>query len=513
MVFWPSLLFFRFIFLILISDLPLFAATSPQLAPSPDAQASSVLRFQIAADPVSLDPSLAEDGTGLRILGALMKGLTQYDSQNRLQNAVAEKIEVFDGGRFYRVRLRQSQWSDGRPITAQDFLYSFQKMLSPQTFSKQAELFFLVKGAQNYKQGVSQNFSEVGIKARGDDILEFSLSKPSFLLPHFLALTVALPQRPDISDLSVTTGYYHLASWAHNKAIELVLNGRALKTSTRQWLPQRLIFQVISEESTALRLFDEKKIDIVSKISYIDLPSLKNSPYFKTFPYFATYYLGFNILKPPGQNAESRKLISAAIDRQGIARLLHGDGVAAYSWIPPEIHSQKYNPSEVKGVYSWGQKPIELSFDSGSRNQMIVEKIQNDLKLRIGLNVALSARDWKSHIILIQNGGAPLFRFGWLAPFIDPLAHLMVFAKGSLNNYTGWNNDRYDQLLSEIGQTREGPRRRALVNEAQDILLENEFPAVPIFHYRQSFLISKKVTAFHVNGIGFIDWASLKFDK
>jgi oligopeptide transport system substrate-binding protein len=137
-----------------------------------------------------------------------------------------------------------------------------------------------------------------------------------------------------------------------------------------------------------------------------------------------------------------------------------------------------------------------------------MEKIQHDVLTKLGLKLSLVNMDWKTHLKSLATDPAPVFRFGWMAPFNDPISHLQAFTSKDPNNYTGWKNAEYDALVRKIAQMSKGVEREKKIREAQTLLVEREAVVIPILHYVQTFAVSSRVKCFKVN-----QFAMLRFDE
>lgn len=488
------------------------------------------LRLQLPYEPATLDFSLAEDGVSFRVLSALMAGLVSYDRDYNLKLEIADKMEKLDGGRRYRFHLRPWKWSDGKPVTADDFVFAFQRTLDPVTPSKLADLLFFIKNARAYKRGRISDFSAVGISAPADDVLEFTLDAPIRFFPHVLTLPVGFPQRADLvtkygpqwPDRMVSTGPYKLARWLHDQRIEVERNPSYVNFD--EHAPPSAVFQIIPEEATAVNLFENDRVDVLFKVPTFDLDRLRKKKVVREFPYFAVYYIAFDQRQPPWDDRRARLAVAQAIDRKLVVEAMGGNEFVASSWIPRglpgynESIGVKHDP--VKAKENWlkskgaSVKSTLLGFDTSFRNQTAVERIQADLKEYLGLAAQLRNRDWKTYLQELSAKPAPLYRFGWLSPFVDAYANLVVFESSNPNNYTGWKNKAYDELLSRIAVLEPGTsERQQLIDRAQRLLLDEAATVIPIFHYVQLLIISQKVEGFWVNGMGMVDYMKIRIKQ
>ncbi|MEW6055790.1 MAG: peptide ABC transporter substrate-binding protein [Bdellovibrionota bacterium] len=485
-------------------------------------------KVHLSSEPLSLDSALAEDGLSFRVLGALMTGLVSYDKDHKIKLSLAEQMEALNQGRRYRFKLRDWKWSDGREVTAKDFLFALKRALEPETPSKLSELLFFIKGAREYKQGRQKDFEKVGIRALHEKLIEFVLEEPTQFFPHILTLPVALPQRADLVERwgakwprhMLTTGPYRISAWRQDARIELERNPHFTQFS--DGAPERVTFQIIPDETTALRLFEQRQIDLLFRVPSFDLQRLKRQGLVREFPFFATYYLGFNQKQKPWNEFQARQAFSKAISRDAIVEVLGTHESAAGSWIPKGMPG--HDPSigiSFDGIEArrlWNQSgaksfdSLTLAFDASAKNQTVLERVQADLKSHLGLKkVELRARDWKTYVRELTLQTPSVFRFAWLCPFADAYACLMVFSSKSANNYTGWRSAEYDGLLSKISRLdATSTERRALIDQAQRLLVEKEAVVVPLYHYVQIVGVSPRVERVSVNGQGLIDFMDIQ---
>lgn len=501
-----------------------FAASCNSKAPD-----KNNLAIQLTSEPVSLDFSTAEDGISMRIFGFLMSGMMRVNGKGVLVNEIAEKIETLNSGSRYIIYLKKWKWSDGVDLKASDFVYGVKRTLDPKIISKLTDLLFFIKNAVLYKQSKITDFSKVGIKALDDSRIQIELESNFTFFPQLLSLSIFFPQRQDLiekegpkwTEKMVTTGPYTIEKWQHQR--ELVLIKNQYYPENISHLPNRITLPIITDEMTPLNLFDSDKLDLVSRIPTLEMERFKKTNQVLDFPFFATYYIGFNQKAYPWNQKKARIALAQSIDRVGILKSLNSGEYEATSWIPKGVPGSnetigiKYDPQKAKDNFKSVSKnktdSFVLGFDSGSRNQMIVEKIKQDIKNNLNLNLELKARDWKTYVRELTSNTPALFRFGFLSLFSDPYAHLFLFQSDNPNNYTGWKSAKYDELLAKIAKldpVKESAKRQKLVNEAQKIICEEEVVVVPIYHYIQRVLVSKKIQNIEINGLGLIDLKTLK---
>lgn len=497
------------------------------------------LTLQLSSEPVTLDPTLAEDGLSLKILGNIMDGLVAHDAAGAIRLRLAEKYEVSGDEQkvFYEFVIREdAYWSDGAPVLAMDFKNAILRALDPKSPSKLSHQLFVIKNARAFKQAKA-TADLVGVSAQGK-VLKFELEYPSGIFLEILTLPVALPLQTaafnaqgglsySLKDGLPTTGMYRVTKYKRDQWMVLEKNDknphwpkeRAAGVDNKESglkTPERVKLQIVQDETTAVHLFEKKSVDILMRVPTVDLERFKAKKWLRTDPFLATYYLGFNLRKAPVNDVKVRRAIAAAIDKEQIVKFLGTGEAPATSWISKGLEGYiPFTPKPVESLARTLPKGLKLglAFDSSTRNSMIVEKVQADVEKKLGIRLDLMNFDWKTFIGVLTQDPPHLFRFGWMAPFMDPITHLMAFTTGDPNNYVGWSNLEYDTLVREIAQMPRSPKREEKIRRAQSILVDREVVIIPIYHYVQSHAVSERVHDFKVSPFGIIRFDELRVSK
>ena len=472
------------------------------------------IRVHLPMEPVSLDPALTEDDVSIRVQANITEGLVGYDGGGKLKNMLAETIKVSNGGKTYTFKLRSKvSWSDGVAVTAEQFVVGIRHALDPATGAKVAALLFPIRGAQAYSTG--QGTAELlGVTAKGKDQVVIELSSPAPYFVHVLALPEAAPLRADIllanhgkwPALAPSTGAYHIVSYKVGVEIRL-------EPSPGYWnahagtLP--VLFRIIPEEATAATLFESGALDVVAKVTPLDIDRFRAQGVVHEFQQVSTYFLAFNAKRPPFNDREFRRAVAGSIDRQQIVDLLRTANHAALSWIPPLIegylpyrNTQSHfaaSVAQVKKQLALAPVEITAALNNSDINSLVMEKVQNDLKTNLGLTVHLASMEWKAYIAAVRNNTPQLYRFARGVSFLDPIWHLSSFQSGNPNNPTGWKNEHYDRLVDEVASLPAGPKRRARIEQAQKILTEDDAIVIPLFHGSVTHLVSKRLRGFRMS--------------
>jgi oligopeptide transport system substrate-binding protein len=475
------------------------------------------IQVHLSSDPVSLDPHRAEDGVALKVLSNTMEGLFSWDESGKLTEGLAASYEISPDGKTYRFKLRnEAKWSDGQPVTAAEFVAGFRRALSPDTAGKMADFFFAIEGAEELFKGKGSP-EALGVSAPDAQTLVIKLRESFPLFTKTLALMTATPFRQDsLKDgkrnvTAPTTGAYRIAVYKVGEFILLEPSESYWKKYVQKEPPFKappVAFKIVSDESTASRLFQAGQLDVLMRVPALELEAYKAKPgVLRTDPFLATYYLAFNTRKEPFNSREARCSVSGAIARDELVSLLGTGEIAARSWVysglQGAIDSNAPTPARWRARYTF-KKSVELGFDQSARNTLLMERVQAQLKSKLSLEIALVGKDWKSHIASLSESTPSIYRFGWLSPVADALPHLQVFTSRSAHNYTGWINQTYDDHVNAIGAMNDGPERAQRVVQAQALLVDEECVVVPLYHYTQTHAVADYISGFSVNPFGVI---------
>ena len=474
------------------------------------------VRITLSNEPASLDPSLAEDGTALRILANTSDGLMGYDSQGKLEPRLAVAVRVSPDHRQFEFDLRAGAlWSDGVEVSPEHFVTGIERTLSPKTAARLGDLLMPIEGAREFR---ASGGALRGLEVRGRTLV-VRTAEPAPYFVHAMTLPVALPQRKDVLERSggvwpkdaPVTGAYFLREHVAAQRLEFHPNPKYWAFDPAA-LPLRLV--QVPDESTGLNLFATGKLEVLTRVPALDFPKLRAEGKVHVHPFRATYYLAFNVRKAPFDRVEWRRAVSRAIRKAEITQMLGTGETPASAWVAEGLEG--YYPfhaesSEPRAPGAW-KEPVKIGFDSNSRNTLILEKVQQDLK-RLGLTVVLENADWKTYLKRLRTDPPQIYRFGWLAPFEDPVPHLEVFLTGNPNNYTGASLPKYDALVARVRRTPPGAERERLVREAQKILVDEEAIVVPLYHYVQTHMASSRLQGFAVNPYGQVKWNRLRLSE
>lgn len=476
-------------FLYILASVSLLASCSSRKAED----SKNTLLLHLSADPATLDPTTFEDGHAYKVLLNVIDPLYENRTSGEIQPLLAKTVKISPDGKTYRIAIDETaRWSNGDPVTAEDVAYGIQKTIDPFSKSRNAHWFDMLAEADP-------------VQVKGTHLLEIRLKKKT---PYFLKV-LSLPVTPlpkkwllahqgKWTVLAPTNGPYFIKKVQAGQWIDLEANPfyanekRKPKVLKARW-------KIIQEEQTAAQLFRSGGLHILTRVPSFEIKKLDQEGLLRHDPYAATYYLGFNVNRPPATDVGFRKRVAASINPEATVDILQSYDEAAWGWIPKGLEGY-----HAKSVFKRGEAvklpkiQASVSYDASSKNTLILEKIQSDLKQN-GVDLELHPTDWKSHLKRMVQDPTPIFRFAWQAPFLDPLPHLEVFTSDSRNNKTGWKNADYDLIVKRVRELSPGPERLRWIAKAEKILLDQDCIIIPIYHYVQLHAVSKNISGFSVN--------------
>lgn len=466
------------------------------------------------AEPGSLDPATSKGLEELRIVMAMWEGLMRMDPKTALPiPGLAERYEISPDGKVYTFHLRaDAKWSTGGRITAHDFVYSWLRVLNPVTASEYAGQLFYVKNAEAYFNRAITNASEVGVQALDDRTLRVELTNPT---PFFLGLcafqTLSVVPREviekhgddwmSVRPLSVS-GPYQLERWTLSDRVRLRANPHYWDaTNTRCQVVDLL---PIRSASTAFNLYEKGKLDIIWDKELIPselFPVLKPRPDFNSFSYLGTYFLRFNVTRPPLDNPLVRRALAMCIDKQRLVDkiLMTGEKIGSH-FVPPGTANCRspeglaFDPAGARELLKQagfeggkGMRTIEYLFESvsggGSVHSKIGVELQEMWQRELGIKVELRQMEKQVYLAAQRGLDYDVSRSTWVGDYNDPNTFLDLFRANNGNNRTGWKNPRYDDLMDEASRLTDLNKRAELLREAEAILVRDDPPIVPMYFF------------------------------
>lgn len=481
-----------------------------------------IVRMRLPSDPPTIDWTLATDNVSKEVIIPLQEGLLQPTNDNKVEPALAESWTIDPAGLIYEFTLRENaKWSDGAPVVAQQFVDSWERLLTPATASEYAYFLFDLKGAEAFQSGKTQDFSTVGVKAISDRVLRVELKHAASYWINVPSFWLTFPIRKELiakygdkwtqPENLVTTGPYILKEWKRESRISLARNPHFYDFDKIKDAPKHIEFRSVKEGSIAVTLFKNNEIDIVRDLPPIQVPTLSKMPEFVSSNQLRGYYIGFNTKDPRVSDIKVRQAIAMSIDRSELAKVLAGIVDPSITWIPDGMLASdqsigvKFDPQKAKEIWaSLKTKPenLEIWFDSGERNKIVGENFQSQIKRNLGLDLVIQVQEWKVYLKTLVASTPSLWRLGWGADYPDPDNFMNLFTCSSGNNFTKFCNQDYDKWITEAASTLDTKKRVELYTKAQKLLLEEEIAFIPLFTEKVLHLVASHVKGFEVNKMG-----------
>ncbi|WP_372810319.1 peptide ABC transporter substrate-binding protein [Litorivivens sp.] len=479
----------------------LLASVGPLWGKAVDAQQQSIT-LSLATEPPTLDSTLATDQIGSFLLSHLMEGLTQYGADGSLAPGIAERWEVRADGATFWLRS-DARWSDGELVTAQDFVYAWQRAVKPETASQYAFILFPIKNAEAVNRGDMPE-GALGVEAAGAHRLEVRFEQPCPYFDKLTAFMTYYPVRRDVveqwgrayaadADKMMFNGPFVLSRWVHGAHLELIKN-------PRYWNADAISLQRISmpyittDPGTHYNLFKDNRI----ALSPLDASTLQDAVGrgYEThlFEFGTLYFLEPN-MRPgrPTRNLALRRaiqhvlkpslLVHKVLGLPGIkpayslfpSTMRAGSGVFSEQFPPPQVH---YSLTKARAYMAQAKRelgdipPLTLLVGDSPRAVNEAEFYQYVLKQALGLETKLDQQTFKQRIAKMQQGDFDIAAAGWGPDFDDPITFGDLFASWNENNRGRFSDSRYDGWVRTAQQSLDPDVRLEAFDQMQHIINE-----------------------------------------
>lgn len=511
--------------------------------PVDEAAATDTLIIINDNEPKTLDPHSYAGVPESRIFWALFEGLVRADPISLEPTpGVAESWDVSEDGTVYTFHLREdARWSNGDPITADDFIYAWRRILTPSLGAAYASMLYPMVGAEAYATGESTDPESIGARAIDAKTLEVTLVGPT---PYFLGLHLHFtwfpvhratieangafddPSNPwTRAGTMVSNGPYKLTQWDARRIIraernEHYWNHDALSLKAVEFLP-------ITEQQTGERMFrvGEGHVMFRPPSTKIEVYKRENPELLRQASIYAVAFYRFNVQKPPLDNSLVRKALAMTVDREGIcSKITRGGEIPATSLVPPDPNGYTsrgtlpYDPEQARALLAEAGYPngegfpsIEILYNTLELNKDIAEAIQANWQAELNIPVELLNVEWKVYLERAQGGDFEVARAGWYADFLDPVTFLELGQSNNGNNWGKWHNEEFDGLMIAASKEADSTKRFEILQQAEEILLDDP-PFAPIYYYVDPVLVSPHVQGWHENLLTYIDYTALALE-
>ncbi len=467
------------------------------------------------AEPDTIDPAKIRGQPEGRVAYGLFEGLTRFDENGDAEPGAAEKWEISPDARRYTFHLRADlHWSNGDPLTAEDFRWSWLRaMRDPEC--DYVYQFYYIRGAEAYcnaEDGKRPDPSTIGISVPDERTLVVELNNPTTFFINLCAFYTMMPvHRKSIEEAErtgefwmrpgklVNNGPFTLEIWRLNDRIRMRKNPRYwdaanVRLNTVDVLP-------VQSPNTAFNYYHSGIADIMMDKSMVPtslVEELKPRRDYHATPIAGTYFFRYNVTRKPWDDVRVRKAFALVIDRSVIVSKVTKAGeppvdamtpAGLGGYTPPE--GLKRNPELARKLLAEAGYPGGKGFpvvhylytNKTETDEKVAVELQNMFRQELGVTIQLSKQEWAVYLNSLSNLDFDFARSSWVGDYPDPNTFLDMFMKGGGNNNTGWTDPHYDELIRQAGQEADQKKRFALFREAESMLLNDATPVVPLFGY------------------------------
>ncbi|HXA13593.1 MAG TPA: peptide ABC transporter substrate-binding protein [Opitutaceae bacterium] len=517
----------------------------PSASAADNVAPKKILNFGNGTEPQDLDPQVVTGVPELNIILALFEGLVSYDPKDlHPVPGVAKSWEISPDGLVYTFHLREeAQWSNGEPVTAQDFVRSYQRILTPTLASEYAYMIFnYVAGAKDYYDGKLNDFSKVGIKALDDHALQITLVNPTpYLLKamcHYAWFPVPIATIAKFGGLDrkgtnwtrpeniVSNGPFRLKAWLPQQKI-VVERSPTYWDRTNVKLDE-IDFYPVESADIEEHMFRTGQLDVTNDLAADKIPFYQHDhpDQLRIVPFLGIYFYCFNVKRPPLDNVKVRRALALAINRESLIKnVVKGNEQPAYAVSYPGTAGY-YPQARLTGTLDDARRllaeagypngrgfpPLDLLYNTNSNHRAIAEAIQQMWKKNLNIDVGLTNQEWKVYLDSLTTHNFQLARYGWIADYVDPNSFIDLWETGNGNNHSNWGSPEYDRLLAASYTAKTDGERYALYQN-MDTILVDELPIIPIYYYTRVHLVNPRVKDFWPTLLDIHPWNSVDIER
>ena len=490
------------------------------------------LNINLGGEPPEMDPQLSTDTNSFMLLNAIMEGLVRYDKDGGVMAGAAEKWEMSTDGLTYTFTIRKNnKWSNGDPVTAEDFVYGLQRALDPATASQYAYILYDIKNAVGVNDG-SMTIDQLGVRADGDKvIIEVERPTPYFL--SIMAFGTAMPANKKFFEANkenygaeatslIYNGPFVMKEWVHEDHILLEKNPNYWNKNAIA-LDQVMVYMIADAATSKVKFFN-KELDMTG-VAGVDYAEFESKGY-KLADYAdgATFYLEFNTTDPLMSNKKIRQAFSYALDRGAyITQVMKDHSAPALAYVNPTMPGKAKSfrdevgdlikdnaPEEAKKLLDEGLAEVGVALadakfsmilDESDLNKTRGAALQDMWKKNLGIDVTIELMPFKSRLQKMTDKDFQVVFAGWGPDYNDPMTFLDVFLTGGGNNHTYYSSEAFDKLINDAKVEVDTAKRMDMLYEAEKILLE-DMPIAPVYFRQRTWTAQEGIEGVVRRAIG-----------
>ncbi|NLO83870.1 MAG: peptide ABC transporter substrate-binding protein [Clostridiales bacterium] len=519
------------------------------------AEESFELAVCLASEPQTIDPQLNSAVDGAVMAQHFFEGLYKWvDSGAKYSENVgvaalelgqAKDVTVSEDGLVYTFTLRDDiKWSDGKDVTANDFVYSWQRLVDPATAADYNYMIDMVVNANEIMAGELAK-EELGVKALDDKTFEVTLAVKCAFFNEICAFPATLPIRQDIIETAgdqwtfdtatfITNGAYTMTAWEHNSYIEATSNPNYYANDAAG--PQSIKFMLMDDHNAMYAAYRAGDLNFIEEVPADEIAALLDSGELVVDPYIGTYYVCFQNQKAPFDNALVREAFLLTIDRPYIVEQITQTGqIPAGGYVPTGIADAAagsdfranggdyYDPSEeayaancdkarellAEAGYPGGEgfPVVEYLYNTSDAHKAVGEALQNMWSTELGVTVTLQNEEWNTFLQTRKDGNYSIARNGWIADYNDPMSFLDMWVTGGGNNDAQYSNAEYDALIAAAKASSDAEERMTLMHQAEDLVIGQDKALGPIYFYTNKHML-QGFTGLYMTPLGYFFFGS-----
>ncbi len=532
---------------------------APSASPSPDPATQGVITVNVGGEPRTLDPTGTAAAADAMVISHVFEGLMKFapsdaqaDDRVDLAEVTYGQAETFDraenadGTVSYTFHLRKdAKWSDGKPVTAHDFVYAWQRLADPANGATYSYLLSDVVNAREIAAG-SKEPTELAVRAVDDATFEVTLRRDVPYFTQICALPPTFPVRQDVVEKAQTeqtqwtytpetyigNGMYKLSDWEHAAQIVLEPNDKYYDPDVQT--AETITFILMEDGHSIRSAFEGGALDFARSAAPEDVPKLLDEEKLFALDYVGTYFVSFQTRKEPFNDARVREAFTLAVDREKLvdeavkagqapaaglvpSGIFDADGVSGDDfraqggdYFDPAADAYDDNCKEAKALlaeagYPGGEGFPEVTYlyNTGETHKAVAEALQKMWQDTLGVKVTLQAAEWGEFIQARKAGEFSIARGSWLADYDDPASFLDLWRTDASGNDAHYSDEGYDKLMDDAHAADDPDRRMERLHQAEDLLIGRDYAVCPLYFYSQTYMVKDGLDGVYYSPLGY----------
>ncbi len=527
---------------------------APSPTPSTDPATRGLITVNVGGEPRTLDPTGTAAAADAMVISHVFEGLMKFEPSDAEaddhvdlaqvtygQAETYDRAENADGTVTYTFHLRKdAKWSDGKPVTAQDFVYAWQRLADPANGATYRYLLDDVVNAKEIAAG-SKEPTELAARAVDDATFAVTLRADVPYFPQICALPPTFPVRQDVVEKDmqqwtyapetyIGNGMYKLTAWEHGAQIVLEPNDKYYDADAQA--AERVTFVLVEDAVTIRSAFEGGTLDFARGAAGEETPKLLDEGKLFALDYVGTYFVSFQTQKEPFNDARVREAFTLAVDREKLVdEVAKGGQAPAAGLVPsgisdaggvteddfraqggdyfdPDAYAD--NRKEAKTLLAEAGYPdgagfpeVTYLYNTGETHKAVAEALQTMWQDTLGVKVTLQEAEWGEFLQARKAGEFSIARGSWLADYDDPMSFLDLWRTGASGNDAHYADEGYDKLMTDAHAADDPARRMERLHQAEDLLIGRDYAVCPLYFYSQTYMTRDNLDGVYYSPLGY----------